>query len=113
MAPDFEIFWKIEIMRMIYFFQVDLRSSADSTPELRIAELVGWGMTLIQEPRMCVAPELRIANPCAWLRCIFADYVQTGLRRTKFGWGKTKDSQKQGIRLNVYVMLRLGQAFRS
>ena len=42
----------------------------------------------------------------------FADYVQTSLRRTKLGWRKAKPSQKQGIRLNVYVMLRLTKAFR-
>ena len=70
-------------------------------------------MTLTQNLRMCIAPELRIASPCAWLRYILADYVQTGLRRTKLGWRKTKPSQKQGVRLNVYVMLRLTQAFRS
>ena len=28
MALDFEIFWKIEIMRMISFFQADLKLSA-------------------------------------------------------------------------------------
>ena len=42
-------------------------------------------MTLTQKPRMCIAPELRIATPCAWLRYIVADYVQTNLRRTKLG----------------------------
>ena len=62
-------------------------------------------MTLTQKLRMCIAPELRIANPCAWLPCIFADHVQTGLRKTKLGWRKTKPNQKQGIRLNVFVML--------
>ena len=36
-APDFEIFWKLEIMRMISFFLPDLRLSAVGTPELRIA----------------------------------------------------------------------------
>ena len=38
MAPDFEIFWKLEIMRMISFFLPDLRLSAVGTPELRIAD---------------------------------------------------------------------------
>ena len=60
-----------------------LSCSAHRTPELRIAELVGWGMTLTQKPRMCVAPEVRIANPCGWFRCIFTDHVQTGLRFEK------------------------------
>ena len=36
-APDFEIFWKLEIMRMISFFLPDLRLSGVGTPELRIA----------------------------------------------------------------------------
>ena len=36
-APDFEIFWKLEIMRMSSFFLPDLRLSALGTPELRIA----------------------------------------------------------------------------
>ena len=49
-------------------------------------------MPLIQKPRMCVAPELTNAIPCAWFRCICADYVQTGLRRTKLGWRKAKPS---------------------
>ena len=31
----------------------------------------------------------------------------------KLGWRKIKPSQKQGIRLNVYVLLILTQAFRS
>ena len=70
-------------------------------------------MTLTQKPRMYIAPESRIANPCAWLLCIFADYVQTNLSRSKLGWRKTKPSQKQGIQLNVYVMLKLTKAFRS
>ena len=35
------------------------------------------------------------------------------LRRIKLGWRKTKPSQKQGIRLKIYVMLRLTWAFRS
>ena len=80
---------------------------------MRIADLVGWRMTLTPKPRMCIAPELRIANPCARLRCIFADYVQTSLKVTKLGWTKTKPSPKQGIRLNVYILLRLTQAFKS
>ena len=113
MAPHVEIFWKIEIMRMISFFQADLRLSAHGTPDLRIAELVGLGMTLTQKPRMCIAPELSIANPCAWLRCISADYVQTNLRGTKLGWRKTKPSQKQGIRLKICVILRLTKAIRT
>ena len=83
----FEIFWKIEIMRMISLSRLISGSAPNGTPELRIAELVGWGMTLTQKPRMCIAPELRMANPCAWLRCIFADYVQTSLRRTKLAGG--------------------------
>ena len=36
-APDFEIFQKLEIMRMISFFLPNLRWSAGGTPELRIA----------------------------------------------------------------------------
>ena len=36
-TPDFEIFWKLEIMRMISFFLPDFRLSAVGTPELRIA----------------------------------------------------------------------------
>ena len=36
-APDFEIFWKLEVMRMISFFLPNLRLSAAGTPELRIA----------------------------------------------------------------------------
>ena len=43
----------------------------------------------------------------------FVDGVQANLRKNKLGWRKTKPSQKQGVRLNVYVMLRLTQAFRS
>ena len=39
--------------------------------------------------------------------------VQTNLRKTKLGWRKTKRSQKWGIRLTIFVMLRLTQAFRS
>ena len=35
MAPDFEIFWKVEIMRMILFFLPDLRMSAVGTPDLQ------------------------------------------------------------------------------
>ena len=45
---DFEIFRKIEIMRMVSFFQVGLRLSAHWTPELRIAAPDGWGMTLTE-----------------------------------------------------------------
>ena len=37
MAPDFAIFWKLEIMRMISFFLPDLRVSVVGTPELKIA----------------------------------------------------------------------------
>ena len=36
-ASDFEIFWKLEIMRMISFFLPDLRLSGVGTAELRIA----------------------------------------------------------------------------
>ena len=36
-VPEFEIYWKTEIMRMISFFLPDLRLSAAGTPELRIA----------------------------------------------------------------------------
>ena len=36
-APDFEIFWKREIMRMISFLLPNLRLSAVGTPETRIA----------------------------------------------------------------------------
>ena len=36
-APDFEIFQKLEIMRMISFFLPNLRLSAIGTPEVRIA----------------------------------------------------------------------------
>ena len=61
-ATDFEIFWKLEIMRMISFFLPDLRLSAVGTPELRIAAPEGRGMTLTQKSRMSVTPELRIAN---------------------------------------------------
>ena len=43
MAPDFEIFQKFEIMRMISFFLPDLRLSAIETPEWRIAAPDGWG----------------------------------------------------------------------
>ena len=42
------------------------------------------------EPRMCIAPELRIASPCAWLRGISEDYIQANLRRIKLGWRNTK-----------------------
>ena len=42
-----------------------------------------------------------------------ADYAQTSLRGTKADWRKTAPNQKQGTRLNVYVMLRLTKAFRS
>ena len=38
---------------------------------------------------------------------IFTDYIQTSLRRAKLGWRKKKPSHKQGIRLNVYVTMRL------
>ena len=37
----------------------------------------------------------------------FEDYIQTNLTRMKLGWRKTKRSQKQDIRLNFYVMMRL------
>ena len=37
MAPDFEIFQKLEIMRMISVFLPNLRLSAVGTPELRLA----------------------------------------------------------------------------
>ena len=47
----------------------------------------------------------------ASLHCL--DCVQTSLRRNKFGWRKTKPSQKHGLRPNVCVMVRLTQAFRS
>ena len=39
MAPDFEIFQKLEIMRMFSFFLQNLRLSAIGTPELRIAPM--------------------------------------------------------------------------
>ena len=51
------------------------------------------------------------ANPCAGLRSIVADYVQTSLRRTKLGWRKTKPSQKHGVRLNACAMLKLTKVF--
>ena len=76
MAPEFEIFWKIEIVRMISFSLPDLRLSAIGAPELRIAAPEAWGMTLTQKSRMCRAPELRIVNPCVWFRCIFEDCIQ-------------------------------------
>ena len=113
MTPDFEIFQKIEIMRMISFLLPDLRLSAIGTPELRIAAPDGWAMTLTQKQRMCIAPELRIASPCARIRCNSEGYIQNNSRRIKFGWRKTNLSQKQGIRVNIYVMVRLIQAFRS
>ena len=113
MAPDVEIFGKIEIMRMISFLKADLRLSAHRTPELRIAALGDWGMTLTQKSRMRIAPASRIASTGACLRCTFEDYFQTNLRKIKLGWRKSKPSQKQGIRRNIYVMLRLTWAFRS
>ena len=58
-------------------------------------------MTPTQKPRMCIALEVGIANPCAWFRYVFVDGVQTSLRRNKLGWRKPKPSQKHGIRLNV------------
>ena len=111
-GPDFKIFWKIQIMRMISFFLPDLRLSAVGTPELRIAAQEGCGVTLIQKSGMCIAPELRIANTRVRFRCIFEDYIQSNSRRIKFGWRKTKLSQKQSIRLNIPVMVRLIQTFR-
>ena len=107
MAQDFKIFWNIEIMRMISSFLPDLRLSVVGTPELRIAAQEGWGMTLTQKSGMCIALELRIANPCARFRCIFEDYIQTDSRRIKFGWRKTNLSQKQGIRLYIHVMVKV------
>ena len=110
MAPDFEIFRKIEIMRMISFFLPDLRLSAIGTPELRIAAPDVWRMTLTQKSRMCTAPGLRITNPCARFRCIFEeDYIHTNSRRIKFGWRKANPSQKQGDRPYIHVMVRLIQ----
>ena len=108
MAPDFEIFNKIEIMHMISFFLPDLRLSAIVAPELRIAAPDRWGITLAQKSRMCIAPELRIASACARFRC----FVETNSRRIKFG-RKTNLSQQQGIRLDIHGMVRLIQAFRS
>ena len=70
-------------------------------------------MTLTQKPSMCIAPELSIANPWRMASLHFLDCVQTSLRRNKLGWRNTKPSQKHGTRLNVYVMLRLTQAFQS
>ena len=90
MAPDFEIFHEIEIMRMISLFLPDLRLSAVGTPELRLAEPEGWGMTLAPKSRTCIAPELRIATPRSWLRSNFEDYTQTTLARMKLGWRKPK-----------------------
>ena len=113
MAPDFEIFQKLEIMRMISLLLPDLRLSAIGASELRIAAPDGLGMTLTQKQRMCIAPKLRIASPCARFRYIFEDYIQTNSRRIKFAWRKTNLSQKQGIRLNIHVMVRLIQAFQS
>ena len=47
-APDFEILWKLEIMRMISFFLPDLRLSAVGAPELRIAAHVhGYRMSAL------------------------------------------------------------------
>ena len=94
-APDFEIFKKTEIMRMISFFLPDLRLSAIGAPELRIAAPDGWGMTLTQKLRMCIAPEVRIANPCAWLRCILEDYILTALKRMDLAGGRPSPGRKR------------------
>ena len=109
MAPDVETFQKIEIMCMTSLFLPDLELNAVGTPELRIVAPEAWGMALTQKARMCIAPELRIATPRSWLRCIFEDYTQTSFPRRNLAGGKTS----QGIRLNIYVMLRLTKAFRS
>ena len=98
-------------MRMISFLLLDLRLSAVGTPELRIAALEGWGMTLIQKSRMCIAPELRIARPCAWFRCIFGDYIQSKLKRINPGWIEIKPSKKQRRGLNMYSLLILTKPF--
>ena len=42
----------------------------------------------------------------------FEDSIQTSLTRVKLGWRKTRRSQKQGVRLNIYGVLRFTQAFR-
>ena len=87
MAPDFEIFQEIEIMRMILFFLLDLRLSAVGTPELRIAaddpypDIEDVHSSRIKD---CDPP------PRSWLRCIFEDYTQSNLARMKLGWRKTK-----------------------
>ena len=95
MAPDFEIFQNIEIMRMISLLLPDLRLSATGTPELRIAAPDGWGMTY-PEMEDVHSSELRIVGPCVRFRCIFGNYVQTNSRRIKFGWRETNLRQKQG-----------------
>ena len=42
MAPDFEIFQKLEIMRMISFFLPNLRLGAVGTPELWLMRPRMW-----------------------------------------------------------------------
>ena len=47
-ATNFEIFWKLEIMRMISLFLPDLKLSAVGTPELRIvAHAHGYRMSAL------------------------------------------------------------------
>ena len=65
MAPDFEIFCKIEIKRMISFFLPDVRLSATGTPELRIAAPDGLGMTLTQKcPRTLCGDSDSVSRTC-------------------------------------------------
>ena len=68
MAPDFEIFPKIEIRRMISFLLPDLRLSAIGAPELRIAALDGWGMTLNPEIEDVYSSRIEDCEP---LRTVF------------------------------------------
>ena len=113
MAPYFEIFQKIEIMRMVSLLPgwCEVERPLNS----RIENYGARGMGDDPYPEIEDVRSSR-REDCEAMRmasCILEDYIQTNLRRIKLGWRKTKPNQKQGIRRNIYVVLRLTQAFRS
>ena len=110
MAPYFELVWKIEIMRMISF---PGGSQVERDWNSRIEDCcAGWlGDEPCPEIEDVKISGIQDCEPMRMASLLFEDYIQTDLRRMKFGWRKTKPSQKEGVQLNLCVVLRLTRVF--
>ena len=93
---------KVKLANSRHLFEIYRRSPLPPTPPA-FGEPMNWGIAFAPVTANLILVSLALEGPAPHQ----IEYLD------KLGWRKTKPRQKHGIRLNVYVMLRLTQAFRS